>query len=122
MSVVTASAVADTSAIDPGGPDTVVSMGTEWVRAVAPDGVVTVMAEDGQQRIGTMHNTLRSALRLMGRAWDLSKAYKRLACFPGHAPFSCIAVFDPQSGHTVYFEHLPLAFGGRMNVFSFRMF
>ena len=68
--------------IDPGGSDTDASSGTEWIRAVAANGVVSVLAEDGQQRIGRLHASLRRALRLLGRAWDLSKAYKRLPVFP----------------------------------------
>ena len=38
---------------------------------------------------------------------------------PGHKAFTCIAVFSPEAGRVVYFEHLPLAFGGRLNVMSF---
>ena len=111
--------VSATETIDPGGTDTVISLGTEWIRAVAVDGCATVLTDDGQKRVGELHPSLRRALRLVGRAWDLSKACKRLPGFPGHAPFTCIAVLDPHSKRTVYFEHLPLAFGGRMNVLSF---
>ena len=67
----------------------------------------------------TSHSPHSSARSLVGRPWDLSKAYKRLATFPGHRAVSVIAVRRPSDGAVVFFEHLPLAFGGRMNVLSF---
>ena len=56
---------------------------------------------------------------LVGRLWDLSKAYRQLARKPGHSSFTVVAVFNPVLKQTEYFEQPALAFGASASVLSF---
>ena len=107
--------------VDPGGVDDVVNVGRAWLTAIVNGRHVRVVLSDGTMLHGELHASLsvQQAGTLVGKTWDLSKAYKRLARFPGHAALTCIAVWNPQLGKVQYFEQSSLAFGAKMNVISF---
>ena len=103
--------------VDPGGIDTVVSSAMEWLRAVTQERRVTLPGSPE----GELHESLspEGARRLVGRAWDLSQAYKRLPASPSEASLTVIAVWDPTQGKMVYFETLACGFGALRTVMSF---
>ena len=60
-----------------------------------------------------------STCKLVGRTYDLRKAYRQLAVGPGHYKFAWIAVWSPVEGRTRLFRMKGLPFGGTASVASF---
>lgn len=57
--------------------------------------------------------------RLLGRSYDLKKAYRQLAVAEDHLRYAWIAVWSPTHGRPMLFKMLSLPFGGTASVASF---
>ena len=57
--------------------------------------------------------------RIQGKLHDLEKAFKQLPRHPSHAELAFIALREPKTDATVYFEAVGLPFGARNSVFAF---
>ena len=86
--------------------------GSRWIR---------VRLSSGRVLEGPLHYSLQleDVRALIGKVWDLSKAYRRLARFPGHASATVVGVWDPTAKEKKLFMQPVVAFGESAGVVDF---
>jgi hypothetical protein len=100
--------------IDVGGLDSILAIAKAVLASVGPDSrEVTVALSDGTSLKGSMHSSLShaSAKKLLGKVFDLSKAYRRLARAPGAASVMNIATWNATLQEPELYEQLVMPFG-----------
>jgi len=107
--------------VDLGGVDEPTALGRAYLEAVQPDGTVVVRLRSGVVLRGKLPPgvTREDVLKLAGKCVDLKSAYRQIARAPAQARFAIIAVFNPESGATEYYEMLAMPFGSRAAVYCF---
>jgi len=81
---------------------------------------IKISVPGGEERSGTRSPDLGKC-RLVGRLWDLAKAYRQLPRDPSQAHVSIVAVFHPMTSRWIFFEQLAMAFGETSAVFHFNL-
>jgi len=108
--------------IDVGGIDVVASMARAIIASLDSDSRrVCVSLSDGSTLEGQLHEdwSVSSAKTLVGKLWDLSKAYRQLARTPAHASVSVVATYNSYKGCVELYEQPVLPFGAKASVWDF---
>ena len=108
--------------IDVGGIDTVASLARGVLAALdASSRTVRVKLSDGTVLEGRLHRewSVDSAKSLVGKVWDLAKAYRQLARAPGHASVSIVVTYNSVDKKTELYEQPVLPFGAKASVWDF---
>ena len=108
--------------LDLGGLDEVVSLASQWVRAVdASQQEVEAVLSDGTAMRGKLHDDFntKKKRRLHGRCLDLKSAYKQLALRPSDQSNAVLVVLNPASGQLEYYVSKVLPFGATGAVMGF---
>ena len=114
--------VESTEKVDVGGVDVIAGMIKGVLSAVDPETrQVSFKLSDGSVLDGQLHPdwSLEEASSLLGKVWDLSKAYRQLARSPAHASISIVATFNSKSRCTELYEQVVLPFGSTASVYDF---
>ena len=105
--------------IDMGGVDHVASLSRMLMQA-RPGQPMELELDDGSRIGGFVPRSRRPAdHHLVGKEWDLKKAYRQLAVSPAHACFSVIAAWDAETGQARLYRQSVLAFGAISSVHHF---
>ena len=103
-----------------GGVDEVACLARRLAAAGDNDGKVRVELPDGTLLEGELHDYFRANKRaLMGRALDLSAAYRQLPVHPESLKHAVIACFDPGAAPARLFLANALPFGATASAYSF---
>ena len=108
--------------IDVGGVDVVASLARGVLAAVvSEERTVRVDLSDGMTHQGTLHESwsVGDAKTLVGKVWDLSKAYRQLARAPCHASVSIVVTWNSRSNRVEMYEQPVLPFGAKASVWDF---
>ena len=100
--------------IDVGGVDSIIAIAKAVMASLAQDSrEVKVVLSDGTSLEGTLHASLSpsSARKLLGKVFDLSKAYRRLARAPSGASVMNVATWNSTLQQPELYEQLVLPFG-----------
>ena len=90
--------------VDVGGVDVIVGI-ARCLLSAEPSSDFSLPLGDGGSCSGRVHpEWTAEGLRVKGRVWDLSKAYRQLARNPAHASFTVIATWDSVRQCTVLYE------------------
>ena len=104
--------------MDLSGIDTVVSIARLLKRSVLEDDFAIDLS-DGTRREGRVHQSLRAHPEVAGREWDLAKAYRQLASWPGHRSFNVVATYNVNTDSIEHYVQPVLAFGATSSVQNF---
>ena len=105
--------------IDMGGVDHVASLSRMLMQAT-PGQPMELQLDDGSTIGGFVPKGGRPEdYQLVGKEWDLKKAYRQLAVSPAHACFSVIAAWDAEAGQARLYRQSVLAFGAISSVHHF---
>jgi hypothetical protein len=108
--------------VDVGGVDTVANIARGIMAAVdSSTRRVAVTLADGTLLEGDLHAdwTTEASTALLGKVWDLSKAYRQLARNPAHSSLSVIATWNSRRRCIEFYEQLVLPFGSTASVYNF---
>ena len=95
--------------IDTGGVDVVVGIARCWSLA-EPGGDINIQLSTGEVA-ARQSNYTKDGLAVVGRVWDLSKAYRQLARNPAHAAFTVVGSWCSRSRTTKLYEQHVLSLG-----------
>ena len=105
--------------VDMGGIDTVVAIARQML-AAASSRNFAIGLDDGRVIDGKVHSSLQGkAAALVGKEWDLAKAYRQLARNPEHAWATVVSSWNPSSRKVELYEQPVLAFGAASSVQHF---
>ena len=110
-----------TERIDVGGVDTIVAVAKGLLAAARGKGEVRVPLKSGEVLSGPMHPAFRAgvSIKLQGKVFDLSKAYRRLARAPESENVAIVAVWNPQAQRVELYKQLVMPFGATSVVYHF---
>ena len=104
--------------IDVGGIDNVLAMARCLMEMAGMD--TPTLMEDGEQIRGPRAPDLEGS-ELVGKVWDLSKAYRQLPRHPRQAHLTIVAVYNPRLRRWEFFEQTALPFGATPSVYHFNL-
>ena len=107
--------------IDVGGIDNTLAITRCLMQVLGGSGDEIVAAIPGHERMCGHRARDLPVCELVGKMWDLSKAYRQLPRNPMQAHLSIVAVFDPTRRCWKYFEQLALPFGATAAVYHFNL-
>ena len=108
--------------IDTGGVDVLANLVRGVLSAVGNDcRDISLELSDGTYLEGELHEDWSEvdARTLLGKVWDLSKAYRQLARSPAHASISIVGVWNSRTSRVELYEQLVLPFGSTASVYDF---
>jgi len=108
--------------VNPGGVDVLANLARGVLSIVDPDTrVVSARLSDGSLLQAPLHGDwgVPEATTLLGKVWDLSKAYRQLSRSPSHASIAIVATFNSRSRKVELYEQLVLPFGSTASVYNF---
>ena len=110
-----------TERIDVGGVDTIVAVAKGLLEAARAGDEVRVPLKSGEVLSGPMHSAFRAgvSIKLQGKVFDLSKAYRRLARAPESENVAIVAVWNPQAQRVELYKQLVMPFGATSVVYHF---
>ena len=114
--------VGSSEKVDVGGIDIVASLARGMLAAIDHElGCVRVTLSDGSVLEGPLHTDWAAAgsTALVGKVWDLARAYRQLARSPAHASISIIATWNARTGTAEFYEQVVLPFGSTASVYDF---
>ena len=80
---------------------------------------MTAVADGCGLSPGALRQSFYAGEPILGRMWDLAKAYRQLARRPSHSCFCVVGSWSPTAGCTQYFVQIALAFGSSASVLNF---
>ena len=108
--------------IDVGGVDVVAGIARAILASLSADSRwVRVVLSTGAVLEGWLHEewSVSAAKTLVGKLWDLSKAYRQLARSPAHASVSVVVTYNSHKKCVELYEQPVLPFGAKASVWDF---